>query len=110
MFKEWQLMAGEGCLLREVPLSPTFPRTLTPLHSITTIKQLEPRTMEQFQPNFTFCGHNFQFILVSVSSLGKILTPLTSSLNKDFEIIMILAEDPIQKSPHIKILCVSEPQ
>ena len=24
MFKEWQLMAGEGCLLRELPLSPTF--------------------------------------------------------------------------------------
>ena len=93
-----------------LPLSPTLSPDPDPDYSITTIKQLEPRTMEQFQPNFTFCGHNFQFILVSVSSLGKILTPLTSSLNKDFEIIMILAVDPIQKSPHIKILCVSEPQ
>ena len=77
MFKEWQLMTARAAGSVLLPLSPTFSPDPDPDYSITTIKQLEPRRMEQFQPNFTFCGNNFQFILVSVFFLAKNLSPLT---------------------------------
>ena len=87
MFKEWQLMTARAAGSVLLPLSPTLSPDPDPDYSITTIKQLEPRRMEQFQPNFTFCGNNFQFILVSVFFSQKFVT---------FDLLLIL--------PHTKIL------
>lgn len=102
MFKEWQLMTKgrPGLFAPNVSLCPQhFSPGLDPDYSITTIKQLEPRRMEQFQPNFTFCGNNFHFILVCVVLFNRKFDTfdltVNSSSHKDFRIIMTLAKDPI---------------